>query len=391
MRIAVVCSDLGVRVPGNKGASLHLQAITAALDRVGHEVVLIGVEGHGDPWVTTPALLVKHPGRASGLRRELRKLATVEAIVRAATPVVHAFRPDVVYERLSLFGTAGVRLASIRGSLHAVEVNALLAEEEARWRGLHLKKLARSRERRVLRRAHLRVAVSEEVAHAVRSVAGGDATVVVPNGVDTDLFAELPEKRAARQQLGVQATGPLIGFVGSLRPWHGLDVLIEALALLDDGVLAVAGDGPIREELQRLAAQRRVDHRVKWVGHLEHARIPAFLAAIDVAVAPYPSLPEFGFSPLKLYEYLAAGVPIVASDLGQIRDVLDAGRLGRLVTPGDPEALSQALHHVLTHPDTSAAQAAEGRRVALHAHSWEQRAHQLVESLHRAHNVALAR
>src|SRR3954471_4216344 len=109
MRIAVVCSDLGVRVPGSKGASLHLQSLSRAIQDVGHEVLLVGVRGHGDPPAEFRTPLLAHPGRSTGLRRELRKIRFTAGLTRDALPAMAAFSPDVVYERLALFGVAGRR------------------------------------------------------------------------------------------------------------------------------------------------------------------------------------------------------------------------------------------------------------------------------------------
>src|SRR3954471_7440562 len=100
MRIAVVCSDLGVRVPGSKGASLHLQSLSRAIQDVGHEVLLVGVRGHGDPPAEFRSLLLDHPGRSTGLRRELRKIRFTAGLTRDVLPAMAAFSPDVVYERL---------------------------------------------------------------------------------------------------------------------------------------------------------------------------------------------------------------------------------------------------------------------------------------------------
>src|SRR6266511_3282218 len=361
MRIAVVCSDTGIRIPDTKGASLHLGAIATALARIGHEVKLVGVAGHGGPPPGMDALLIRHPGWSRGIRRELRKLSTVE--------------------RLSLFGTAGLRLASATGATHAVEVNALLAEEEAEWRGLKLGGLARRRERAVLLGADLRVAVSNEVAAALGDSVPGKPTAVVPNGVDGHLFARLPRRTQARTFLGLPDDRPLIGFAGSLRPWHGLEVAIEALAQLPAAVLAVAGEGEVQAGLEKRARDLAVADRVLWIGQLPHHLIPGFLVALDAALLPYPALADFSFSPLKLYEYLAAGVPVVASDLGQIRMALEDGRWGVLVRPSDPSALAEGIRVVLADPIRAGEVAAAARRLALKEHTWERRAHALTELL----------
>ncbi|HYU57536.1 MAG TPA: glycosyltransferase family 4 protein [Actinomycetota bacterium] len=389
MRIAVLCSDTGIRVPDTKGASLHLVAVASALARIGHDVMLIGVAGHGGPPSGMEALLVRHPGWSKGIRRELRKLSTVERLVREARDPLARFVPDIVYERLALFGTAGVRLAAAVGAPHVIEVNALLAEEEARWRGLRLAGMARRRERVVLRSADLRVAVSDEVASAVEATAPGRPTAVLPNGVDGALFARLPGAAEARAFLGLPADAPVVGFAGSLRPWHGLEVAVEALRELPGVVLAVAGEGEVRAGLEERARRLGVADRVVWIGQLPHQLIPGFLAALDVAVLPYPALPDFAFSPLKLYEYLAAGIPVVASDLGQVRAVLEDGQ-GVLVPPGQPAVLADAVREVLGDLGAARERAARVRRVALEEHTWERRARSLTEFVQRGRVGALA-
>lgn len=378
-RIVMVCSDLGIKVPGGKGASLHLQAIAAALAGAGHEVLLVATAG-SEPPVAQPRLtyrLLAHPGRSAGLRRELRKLRHVAALPGRVGADVAAFGPDLVYERLALFGTAGRTLARRLGVPHVLEVNALLAAEEARWRGLRLAGLARRREAAVLADADLRVAVSEQLAAVVRVQAGGP-TAVVPNGVDAELFGRLPEPADARQALGLPADGPVLAFTGALRPWHGLEVAIRALPMLPGVRLAVAGTGPVYAELRQAAERRGVGDRVHWLGALPHHRVPWLLAAADAGLAPYPALPDFAFSPLKVYEYRAAGLPVIASDLGQLRELVTDGRTGRLVEPGDAVALAGAVCSVLGNPQLAAA-AAAARCEVLAGESWDARAATLSE------------
>ena len=392
MRIAVVCSDLGIRVPGEKGASLHLAAVTEALAAVGHEVLLVGVAGHRPPGFcpAVETLLLPHPGRTSGLRRELRKIIFTRRLVPAVVDRVQAFAPDVVYERLALFGTAGRALAHATGARHVVEVNALVAAEEARWRGLHLRRLAASREHAVLAGADLRLAVSREVAADVARFAPGPPVEVVPNGVDARL-AHLPSRRGSRLWLGVPDERPVLCFVGALRPWHGVDMALRALSDVPGATLVVAGSGPVEAELRALACALGVGRRVEWLGRVDHGDVPRVLAAADVALAPYPALSGFGFSPLKLYEYLGAGVPVVASDVGQCREALGGGAYGRLVRPGDADALAGAVREVLADPAVAREAAARGRAYALTTCTWRQRALEITRHLERLGGRALAR
>ena len=379
MRITVLCTDLGIRVPGEKGASMHLMSITHALAAIGHDVQLIAVGGHGAaPSGLAEMHLLPHPGRAEGLQRELNKLAFVEHVASEMAEVVQSFAPDIIYERLSLFGSAGAALAArVPYCRHVVEVNSLLAEEESEWRGLHLAPLAGRVERAVLEQAHLAVAVSDEVAAKIASAAPAARCAVVANGAEVELFRHLPSPDQARRDLGLPQRVPMAAFVGALRPWHGVDLAIEAIARTDDLHLVVAGDGPIRPTLLTHAADLGVWGRVHFLGHVDHARVVATLAAADVAIAPYPELSSFSFSPLKLYEYLAAGVPVVASAIGQIPAALGHGQWGTLVPPGDVDALAAAMSDATTDP-AAKERAAAGRLHALLHHGWEPRARDIV-------------
>lgn len=381
MRIAVLCSDLGIRVPGDKGASIHLTAISRAFAATGHDVMLVGVAGHGAPPAGMDTLLLPHPGRTSGLRRELRKLRFNRELPDRVIRELRAFGPDVLYERLSLFGEAGRRLARDLGVPHVIEINALLAREESDWRGLRMRHVARRREAAVLANAQLRIAVSAEVAAEVAEVAPGPPLRVVTNGLDADALRQLPDRTDARARLGLLPDAFVLGFVGALRPWHGVDQAIDALALMaNDVTLVVAGDGPVRPALAERAVARGVADRVRFLGQMPHDQVPGVLSAIDVAVAPYPQLERFIFSPLKVFEYMGAGLPVVASDIGQLRSLVELGS-GLLVTPSHPGELAAACTRVREClPDYQArAQAARARILA--EHGWDRRAHEIVDAI----------
>ena len=381
----MVCSDTGVRIGDCKGAALHLLAITSAFAALGHQTEVVGVAANPDGPLETwgvPQHLVPHPGRSQGRVRELRKQVVVEEVAARGIEVAARLRPDLVYERLSLFGTAGLSVAAASRARHVVEINALLTREEASWRGLHDAERAQAAEARVLAGADLRVAVSAEVAAEVRPYAADGPLMVVPNGVDVDLFRDRLDRTRARAELGLPDSAQLACFTGSLRPWHGLDTAIEAIATLPSDVhLVIAGDGPVRVELNRRAHDLGLDGRVHWLGQVAHREIPVVLAACEVALAPYPALQEFAFSPLKLYEYLAAGIPVVASAIGQIPQALDGGRWGTLTAPGDSGALAAGIAGILRDPVAAQARAELAREYAMVEHGWTNRAQQVLTAV----------
>ena len=380
MKILVLCSDTEVRVGAGTGAALHLRAITSAFAALGHQTEVVGVGAAPDqplePW-DVPQHLVPYPERTDAPLCEARQREVVERVAEAGIEAAARLRPQLVYERLSPFGTAGLRVAATSGVRHVVEVNALPMRRAAGWQGGAEPTPGED----ALAGADLRVAVSEQVAAEVRLRCGDSPLVVVPNGVDIKLFGDRPDPAPTRACLGLPVAARLLCFTGSLRHGQGIDVAVEAMAALPHDVhLVVAGDGPMRQDLASRAHALGLHARIHWLGQVAHAAVPGVLAACDVALAPYPATPDFGRSPLKLYEYLAAGIPVVASSIGQIVHATDGGRWGCLVHPGDPVALAAGVADVLRDPAVAAERAERARLHALAENGWTNRAQRILSA-----------
>jgi glycosyltransferase involved in cell wall biosynthesis len=174
--------------------------------------------------------------------------------------------------------------------------------------------------------------------------------------------------------LGVADEQVVVGFVGSLKPWHGIDLVIEAVAQARAFAphlrLVIVGEGPARQAVELAIAKNELQDIAILTGNVPHADVPDYLAAMDITVAPYVAVPGFYFSPLKVFEYMAGGRPVVASRLGQIPDILQDGVTGFLHAPGDVNALGS---HILALASHSEMRTEMGRRAACHAqahHSW---------------------
>jgi glycosyltransferase involved in cell wall biosynthesis len=146
--------------------------------------------------------------------------------------------------------------------------------------------------------------------------------------------------------------GPVLGFVGGLRPWHGIESLPDILARVSakhpGARLVVVGDGPLRETLLGQLKERGLRDRAILTGALAHEDVPAVIRHFDIALAPYPVLDHaFYFSPLKVFEYMACGVAVVAANSGQIAEVIRDGETGLLHAPGDLDALAGACDRLL--------------------------------------------
>ena len=382
MKILYINTDRGIPVLGDKGASVHVRAFITAAAALGHEVVLAcAALGQGNP---PPPARIIHLGvdvnhtaavqecRNQALpdaevenaivRREVERLAHDRALpTRLMTELDRiGFMPDLVYERHALFHRSGVRIAAQLGVPRLLEVNAPLMTEEATFRGLRLIDAARAAEFDSYGGADAIIAVSEAVASHVRSAHAGATNVhVVPNGVNVGLFGEPGNAVDLRRRFGL-GQGPVIGFVGSFKPWHGVDRLLDAFEVLaaDHPALRVVavGHGPDLERARARAAEPLFAGRVLLPGRVPHADVPEWMAVMDVTVAPYLPQPDFYFSPMKIVESLAAGRPVVAPRVGQIPDLVRDGETGLLYSPSDASGLAAALRTLIDDP---------GRRVAM--------------------------
>jgi glycosyltransferase involved in cell wall biosynthesis len=177
---------------------------------------------------------------------------------------------------------------------------------------------------------------------------------------------------------------PVIAFVGGFQLWHGLDLLVESFARVltecPQAKLLLVGDGPAREVVEAQIAKFELGNSVVITGLIPQSQVPKMLAVADIAVIPYPELPqELWFSPLKLYEYMAAGKAIVASNAGQIAEVIQNGQNGLLVESGDVEGLGNAIVALIKNPIERERLGNNAKQQALEQHSWKQYIRRLEE------------
>ncbi len=361
MRVAYIVADPGVPVFGTKGASVHVQEIVRSFRARGAEVTVYATRRGADvPADLADLRVVEHRVRGTDTADRERSIRAAAAALAAAAVDDGC---DLVYERFSLFSDAAAQVAAARGVPAVLEVNAPLIDEQRLHRELIDERRAVSTAHRALSTADVVACVSQPVAAWAREH-GARAPLVARNGVNTDRIRPALARRRA------DAT-PVVGFVGTLKPWHGVDVLVDAMADLARrgrrARLLVVGDGPERATLQEQAHGLGID--AEFTGAVAPAHIPTVLTLLDVGVAPYRAADDY-FSPLKVCEYLAAGVPVVASDVGQVPELVRHGRTGLLVQPGDALALADALQFLIDDAALCGRMADDARRHALAELRW---------------------
>ncbi len=296
-------------------------------------------------------------------------MQSANKLVRSMLELTGPF--DLVYERYSLWSYAGMEYANSIGVQGLLEVNAPLIEEQARYRHLADRAGAEQVARRVFGAARLLLAVSKGVANYLNRYPEADGKVhLVPNGVNPVRFLEnIKPSRPAKPGIFT------VGFLGSLKPWHGLDILADAYMFLHRKApntrLLVVGDGPERENLVKDLTARNLLGSSEFTGMVAPSEVPGLLASMDVGVAPYPNLDDFYFSPIKVYEYMAAGLPVVASRLGDLPELIQDGANGFLVPPGDPVALAAVLDRLRSDRDLCIRIGCAARCSVLRSHTWD--------------------
>jgi len=354
MRIAYLSADRGIPFGGSKGAAVHMAEMVRALAASGAEVLLL-------PRAVTSG----HDGFPGDVTVDpLPAVATDAALADWLEDRLSGFGAEALYERISLHSAAGATAAGRLGIPHLVELNAPLPEEAARYRRLERPREAERLERMVLSSADAVLAVSGPLVRYARE-RGASRVEVFPNAVDLERFTA---------PSGVRE--PRCVFVGALRPWHGVEVLAESWRLLgrEAPALLVVGDGPGRSALEAVGAD--------VIGAVPHGEVPALLSSASIGLAPYaPDAPGY-FSPLKLFEYLAAGLAVVAGSIAGVREVVGP-KHAVLVPPGDPVALAGAVRELAGDESKRARLGVAGRELVAAQHTWDRRARRILALAYR--------
>ncbi|RPI53958.1 MAG: glycosyltransferase WbuB, partial [Acidobacteria bacterium] len=285
-------------------------------------------------------------------------------------------------ERHCLFTTAGRELARYFNIPLLLEVNAPLVLEQKKMRGLSLPLVARTTERLVLESADHVLVVSQMLRQYMTDLGvSPDRVSVIPNAADPDLFGPVVEHSRIRQTLGWEDRF-VFGFVGSMKPWHGVDILLDAMRLLGGASspfrLLLVGAGPELENLRARAGEMGLGEVVHTTGAIPHQQVPDYLRAMDLAVAPYASDADEYFSPVKLFEYMAMAMPVVAARLGQVSEVIEPERTGWLYKPGDAFELAGLIGRLAPEREHRRAVGVAARERVMQEYTWRHNARRVV-------------
>ena len=385
LRILYVAS--AVEVNGTSGGSTHVQEVACGLTSLGHEVMVLARQVSGQ---NLSRLECGAGFQRLSLPKELALLGRTQ-ILKA----FRAFKADVVMERFYNFAGGGIWLAHRQGLPCLLEVNAPMVDPPGALKSKLDRLMFGLMRRWAVRQANWASAIVTPLASTVPVEVARDKICELPWGANVQRFT--PDLRdsprampdALAQEFGLQSKGQVVVFLGSFRAWHGVRHFAEAArAMVASGsnmsFLAVGG-GPELEPVKEAVSRWDLPQgRLIFTGSQPHDKIPDILALADIGVAPfhldvYPPLKIFGFywSPLKVFEYMASGLPVVTIDVRPLNTIVRHEQEGLLYTSGDVNGLVNALRRLETDPGLVVKLGTNARTRVVQNYSWERHCQEL--------------
>ncbi len=329
------------RTQGEEPESIHIQSIVNALRELGHEVVVVGPSkkelgrGGGNGNVSILSRVKKTvPAFCFELLQIGYNLVTYLRMRKA----IRNFKPDFIYERYALYNFGGIAAAKHSKTRLILEVNTAYATAWAKYFKIYFQQLADRIEKNIFMSADALITVTSPLKKELEDKGVRGRIEVMQNAIDLSKFDRTLSSNGLKKELGYGPRNCVVGFVGSLNKWHGIDLLMAAIPRIlkenKDVRFLIVGDGLMRGEFQEYVKKNKLEDCVKFVGKKPHQDIPQFVGVMDIGLMPNSN--DYG-SPMKIFEYMAMGKVVVAPELPTITEVIDNRKDGILFPALDVE------------------------------------------------------
>lgn len=349
---------------GNTGASTHIREMAEAFRVLGHEVQLLIIGGDKPGKVDGPVLTNASGGLKNRLKKFVPKLlwetlkdrALLQVDARSATVLesrCRSFKPDLIYERGYYLMTSGIRIAKKLNIRHVLELNAPYVDEREEFGGRSLfKSLALRVQLFQLQQTDRIVVVSSPLKSYFEKLNSAIASkiCITPNAINPAHFAADASSSPSLRAVLSWGNVPVIGFVGSIFPYHGVEEMIKAYRMvceekgLPDSRMLIVGDGMILNELIEKTKEWNLQERIHFTGQVPYEDVKEYIREMDITVLAGTN---YYMSPIKLFEYGALGKAIIAPDQPSVCDVLTNGENALLVAHQSIPELAAAMKRLI--------------------------------------------
>ena len=371
----------------------HVFEMCEAWNRHGHAVSLFVPGMKGEPSEKLSVHIVRM--QTFGIKRSflLTLIYSLMSIFYLLKEYSSA-RMDIVYTRQSMLEFMPLFFMKRLGVRYVAEVNGIDSEQKrlygmAEWKV----RLSESLFGLCYGLADAIVTVTDEIREYLveRYPKTREKTYVVSNGANIEISRPI-KKQAACHELGIDPDKTYVVFVGSLKKWHGVEnaiLAVEKAIKRDSSIrLLIIGDGPERDHLRGIVARRGLEKNVAFVGKVKYDRVPLYIGTATACLALFDKArnDRTGLSPLKIFEYMACGKPVITTDVGNLKNIIGRHDCGLLVQPGDIDGMSQALMKLVKDPELSQKLGENGHEAAVRHYSWGVISEKLLDVMYVAGN-----
>ncbi|WP_102264407.1 glycosyltransferase family 4 protein [Mesobacillus jeotgali] len=363
-----------------EGSQVHASEFIEAMEQLGHEVIPVELSLRKQNQASNIQRTKELQQKSNKLKlilREARSVAMNIPRVLRLTKLIKEHKPDCVINRYSPYDLSAIIAGKLMNVPVIYEVNASVVFERDLEKRFYIKGLLNWFEKKVFKSSDAVTVVSNELKrYFAENSYDVSKTIVVPNGVDIDKFSlDAPAPDFLVPLKEKWENDVVIGFLGSLKSWHGvergIDILPDLLKHIPNLRFLIIGDGNERERLENKINELSLTEYVKITGFLDHKEIPGALNLMDIAIAPYKDIEFFHFSPLKIFEYMAMGKPVVAPALGQCKELIETGYNGILLEENTNDHLAEAIKKIADNDELRGQMAFNARDFIEKHYTWK--------------------
>lgn len=365
------------------GSLTHIKGFISGAKQLGFETIYVG----DFPLINHPISIVVKPNHFLDFFDEIQMLDYHFRIIKKLRKCMKGLQIGAIYQRHSVFNASGVILSSILNVPIILEVNHSEVWVKKNWSRLVFEKLATRIENFAFLNSDLVGVVSDVTKEQLIQLGANKSKIVVnPNGVNPEKFSPDISGDRIKEQFRLNNFF-VVGFIGTFTRWHGVETLfdaaVEVLSKNDKIKFLFIGDGNLKSVLELKTEQLKLDDKIIFTGIIPHEKAPEFLAACDVLVSPHLGFDNgerFFGSPTKLFEYMAMGKPIIASDLEQIGQIIKHKINGLKFKPGNAEELARLILELQSNKELCDKLGKKAREDVLESFTWEKNAKRILEN-----------